>query len=580
MNEIRKIYEYWSSDEYFDEESRRELINIKDDEEINDRFYKEISFGTSGMRGVIGAGPNRINKYTIRRAAYGLAQEIVNCGITACERGVAIAYDSRLKSEEFALETALVLGKFDIKSFLFEDVRSTPELSFAVRCYNCIAGVNITASHNPKEYNGFKVYWEDGAQISVEFATKILGHMAKCEDYKVDTITEEEGKSKGLILPLGEDCDKNYLQCLKDSAYLKDLCKNEGKDLSILYTPLHGVGAYIIERLFEETGFTNLFTVPEQRNPDAQFPTVKYPNPEVPEAFELPLEYAKKKQPDIVIATDPDADRLGLYAKNEEGYYVRFNGNQIGTVLLQYLCAIRKKLGILPENGVIIKSLPTSGVIEKIAKKYNQELINIPVGFKYIGEQMEMMGQSVSDRFIFGIEESHGYLAGTYTREKDAVGAALLLAEASLYYKKCHGKNLVQVLDDIYSDVGYFIDLQTSFFFEGQEGEAKMNSIMQEISSKSYENIAGNKVICIEDYNARIRKYNGEKADEELAFDSINMFKIVFEKGFIVVRPSGTEPKIKFYFSLSTSSHKSTIIQIEELKRDFFENLDSINKDI
>ncbi len=573
MSKISKAYEYWSSDEYFDEESRIELLNIKEEGEISDRFYKELSFGTSGMRGIMGIGTNRINKYTIRRAAYGLSVEIVQNGKEACQRGVAIAYDSRNNSAEFALETALVLANHGIKSFLFDDIRSTPELSFVVRYKKCIAGVNITASHNPKEYNGFKVYWEDGSQISVEFADKILSNMSKCEDYKVDIVTEEEARSNHLIVFIGEDCDSAYLQVLKSTAYLDELCKDRGKELSILYTPLHGVGASTIERLLEETGFLNLFTVPEQREPDGEFPTIRYPNPEVPQAFDWALKYAKEREPDIVIATDPDADRLGLYARDNEGDFIRFSGNQIGAILLQYLCEIREKQGNLPSDGIVIKSLPTSGVIEKIAHKFNQTLINIPVGFKYIGEQMELMGESVDSKFIFGVEESHGYLAGTYTREKDAVGAVLLLAEAALYYKTIHCKNLVQVLDDVYASVGYFVDEQVSFSFQGQEGAQKMNDIMEEISTREYLDIGGIPVVSTEDYRSCVKKFFDERTPQKLLFDSTNMYKIILESGSIVIRPSGTEPKIKFYFSLSGTSHEKILEIIENLKKEFFASI-------
>ncbi len=572
MNNVQEQYKIWTTDEYFDKADRDELLALTDEKEISDRFYTDLSFGTAGMRGVLGIGTNRMNKYMVRLAAKGLAISIEKAGKAALDRGVAIAYDSRIMSPEFALETALVLAKCGIKSYMFDSLRPTPELSFAIRHYNCIAGVNVTASHNPQQYNGYKVYWEDGSQISKDLADEIVANIASLGGYAVEVATEEEARNKGLLVTINEECDAAFIAEIKKSMFYPELCKDNGKNLSIVYTALHGAGTMLIERLFRETGFANMFTVPEQAEADGRFPTVKSPNPESKDAFELCIKYGKEKGAELLLATDPDADRIGVYVLNENGEYVGFNGNQIGAMLLNYICTARASKGILPKKAVAVKSLATGDLANAVAKLFDVSLRITPVGFKYIGEQMEEMKDNNSGEFILGFEESYGYLAGTYARDKDAVGTAVLIAEAALYYKEKEGKNLAMVMEELYKKVGYFRDEQISYTLYGQEGLGKIASIMSTYASHNFKSIGGAEIASIEDFNKRTKLFVKNGLIEALPYEKLNIYKLNLEGGgFVIARPSGTEPKIKFYFSLRGDTMEALEHACDIAKKEFLE---------
>ena len=468
-----KIYREWLSNPYFDEDTKAELKAIEHDEnEIKERFYMDLEFGTAGLRGIIGAGINRMNIYVVRRATQGLANYIIKQG--GSSKGVAIAYDSRHMSPEFADEAARTLAANGIKAYKFESLRPTPELSFAVRELGCIAGINVTASHNPPEYNGYKVYWEDGAQITAPKDVEIINEVQSIIDYgALKTMSEEDAKAAGLYEVIGSEIDDKYMEALKKLVLRPEAIKEQADKLKIVYTPLHGTGNVPVRRVLKELGFTQVHVVEEQELPDGDFPTVSYPNPEDKKAFALALKLAKEVDADIVLATDPDADRLGVYAKNTEtGEYQSFTGNMSGMLILEYLLSQRKELGILPENGAVVTTIVSGKMAREIAKAYNVTLIETLTGFKYIGEQIKFFEQDHSHEFLFGYEESYGCLEGTHARDKDAVVAVMALCEAAAYYKS-KGLTLCQQMENLYKTYGYYKENLISQTFKGMEGKQR-----------------------------------------------------------------------------------------------------------
>ena len=567
---IKEKFTNWTENDCFDCATRDELLALNDPNEIEDRFYTDLEFGTGGMRGVLGAGPNRMNKYVIRRITQGLADTIKEHGEDARIKGVVIAHDPRRYSKEFALETALVLAANGIKAYLFDSLRPVPELSFAVRHLQTMAGVNITASHNPKEYNGYKVYWEDGGQIPPDKANIIVSKITARKSWEIAISSEAEARNNGLLITIGEDVDKAYLDQVKVQLLYPELNITKGKELKIVYSPLHGSGGMLISRIIKDIGFSSLFVVPEQKEPDTEFSTVKSPNPEDPAAFEMALAYAVQRKADIVMASDPDADRLGLYVKGDEGYYHRFNGNQIGVLLQYYILSQKKKMGILPDNAVAVKTVASTDLGDAVAEKFGVKTVNVLVGFKFIGEQIRDMEEKGWGTYQFGFEESFGYLVGTHARDKDAVVAAALLAEAALYYRQEENKNLTDVMDEIYQMCGYYRDEQVALTYQGKAGRECIANIMNTLRMDKRTEIAGIPLKSREDYSVSIRHLIRENEEEIINLPKANVLRFSFaEGGFVMARPSGTEPKIRFYFCVKADSPKALRDTMERVKEDF-----------
>ncbi len=547
---VLKNYNNWLNAPYFDEATKQELWKIKDDEkEIEDRFYKELEFGTAGLRGIIGAGTNRMNKYIVRKTAQGLANYIKTKGSEAEERGVVIAYDCRRMSKEFAEESACVFANNGIKAYLFDDLRSTPELSFAIRYLNCISGVVVTASHNPPEYNGYKVYWEDGAQIATDKAQAITDSIASINDFEsIGILDKEEAKNRGLLIYLDEQIDNAYIEEVKKQSLREDIVKKVTDDFRVVFTPLHGTGNIPVRRVLKEIGFNNVFVVPEQEMPDSEFSTVEYPNPEDKKAFKLAIELAKEKDAHLIIGTDPDCDRVGAIVKDRNEEYIILTGNQIGALLVNYVLKTLNEKNKLPQNGVIIKSIVTSEMGPNIAKQYNIETINTLTGFKYIGEKIKQFEETREKTFLFGYEESYGYLAGTHARDKDAVVGSMLICEMAAYYHSL-GMNLYDALMDLYSKYGYFLEDLKSITLKGRDGLEKMQSIMEYFRTNVLKTIGDKKVLYIEDYESQQRTCLYGTGDiEEIKLPKSNVIKFILEdECWVCLRPSGTEPKLKIY---------------------------------
>lgn len=553
--DYREIYESWLANPYFDEGTKAELEGIKaDDNEIKERFYKDLEFGTAGLRGIIGAGTNRMNIYTVRKTTQGLANYIKKQNGES--KGVAIAFDSRRMSPEFAAEAALCLAANGIKAYLFESLRPTPELSFAVRELGCIAGINITASHNPPEYNGYKVYWEDGAQITPPHDGGIMGEVQAVTDYNdVLTMDKEEAVKAGLCMIIGKDIDDKYIARLKEQVKHPEAIQAMGKDLKIVYTPLHGTGNIPARRILKELGFENVYVVPEQELPDGEFPTVSYPNPEADEAFVLGLKLAKEVDADLVLATDPDADRLGVRVKDKDGEYHNLTGNMSGCLLAEYTIGQMKALkGGLPEDGALIKTIVTTNMADAIAKGYNIRLIECLTGFKYIGQQILGFETSGKGTYLFGFEESYGCLIGTHARDKDAIVATMALCEAAAFYKT-QGKTLWDAMVDMYEKYGYYKDDVKSISLSGIEGLAKIQSIMETLRSNPPKEIAGMSVISARDYKKDeiVDIQTGEVKPTGLPSSNVLYYDLT-DDAWLCVRPSGTEPKIKFYYGIKGTS--------------------------
>ena len=577
MRDYKKIYEEWLQSPYFDEDTKSELKAIAADEaEIKERFYTELEFGTAGLRGIIGAGTNRMNIYVVRKATQGLANYIKSLNIEgAC---VAIAYDSRNMSDIFSKEAALTFAANGIKAYRFTSLRPTPELSFAVRELKCISGVNITASHNPSNYNGYKVYWEDGAQFTPPHDKGVLKEVLAIEDYsKVKTMPEEEARAKGLYEDISSEIDDKYIAKVKEQVLSPEAIKEQADKLSIVYTPLHGTGNIPVRRVLSELGFSKVYVVKEQELPDGNFPTVKYPNPESKAAFELALKLAKEKNADIVLATDPDADRLGVYVKDEVSKdYIALTGNMSGSLLCEYLLSRRKELGLLPANAEVVKSIVTTNLVDAIAKEYSCTLVEVLTGFKWIGKEILENESSKKFEYMFGLEESYGCLIGTYARDKDAVSASVALCEAMAYYKS-KGKSLWEVMNDIYKKYGYYRDGVNSIDLAGIEGIQRIARIMEYFRKNTPEKLSGYKVLFARDYQEDTVKNMESGSVKATGLPKSNVLYYDCEDStWLCIRPSGTEPKLKLYYGVKAGSVEEADKRIKNLS----EELNNIVKDI
>lgn len=573
------LYENWLSDDYFDVKTKEELINIKDDEkEIEDRFYKDLEFGTGGLRGIIGAGTNRVNIYTISKATQGLADYILDQKEYTKEKGVAIGYDSRFMSQEFAEITALVLNGNGIKTYLFDELRPTPMVSFAIRELGCIAGVVITASHNPPEYNGYKIYGEDGGQVPFPKDTEIIAYVNNVKDFKtIKKLDKDEAIKEGLFNIIGKEIDERY-----DENVLKQLLNKEviekASDLKIVYTPIHGTGNKPVRRILEKAGFKNVNIVKEQELPDCNFSTVSYPNPEDPNAFKLALKLADEIDADIIVGTDPDADRVGTVVKNNNGEYVILSGNMIGVLLTEYILSQKQQEGTLSKKGAIISTVVSSNMTEKIAKNYNIDYFNVLTGFKFIGEKIKQFEQTNCNEYIFGFEESYGCLAGTYARDKDAVVATMLICELAAFYKT-KGMTLYEGLQEVYKKYGYFKEDIKSITLKGIDGLKDMDKIMTYLRTSSPSNVNCAEVIEIRDYKLGEIKnlVDNSVLNTNLPKSNVLYFTLS-DKSWFCVRPSGTEPKIKIYFGVEEDSNDAADNKLKSLINDVMNIIDKILK--
>ncbi|MBC8060652.1 MAG: phospho-sugar mutase [Clostridiaceae bacterium] len=572
--EYRELYDHWRTNEFFDEETRNELNGLgMDEKEVEDRFYRDLEFGTAGLRGKLGAGRNRMNMYIVSRATQGLADFIKAQGQHYVDKGVAIAYDCRHFSKEFAKQAALILAANNIKVYLFESLRPTPVLSFAVRTLSTASGIVVTASHNPKEYNGYKVYWEDGAQILQETADAITENILKIENFQdIKVMDEREALEKGLLSIIGSDIDELYVSKVKELA-LRD---NIDKDIKVVYTPLNGAGNVLVRRVLKERGFTNITVVPEQEKPDPDFTTVPFPNPEDSRAFQLAEELGKKIDAELLIATDPDCDRLAIMVKNKDDKYIAFNGNQTGAILVKYIVESRKELGLLPANAAIVKSLVTGDLGKAIGDKYGVKTFETLTGFKNICGKEDDFEKTGDYEFIFGYEESIGYVTGTFVRDKDAVIASMMLCEAAAYYKK-QGKTLIEVLEDTYEEFGYYKESLISLVLEGVEGSKRIVRMMETYRKEYPTEIAGAKLVSFTDFK------DGREVDlrtnviSKSEIPSSNVLKFLLEDGsWYAVRPSGTEPKIKLYMYSKGVTAKESEEKLSALKDVIFSKLQSV----
>lgn len=577
MKDYMKIYEEWLSNPYFDEKTKEELRAIAGNEnEIKERFYMDLEFGTAGLRGIIGAGINRMNIYVVRRATQGLANYIIKQG--GADKGVAIAFDSRHMSPEFAEEAALTLAANGIKAYKFESLRPTPELSFAVRELGCIAGINITASHNPPEYNGYKVYWEDGAQFTPPHDKGVTEEVLAIEDLStVKTTTVEEAVKAGKYQIIGADIDDKYIAQVKAQVVNQDAIDKMQDSIKIVYTPLHGTGNIPVRRALKEIGFTHVTVVPEQELPDGDFPTVSYPNPESKEAFELGLKLAKEQDADLVLATDPDADRLGVYVKDtKSGEYIPLTGNMSGSLLCEYVLSQKKARNLIPADGQVVKSIVSTNLIDEVAKGYGVELVEVLTGFKWIGQQILKNENTGKGTYLFGMEESYGCLIGTYARDKDAVSATVALCEAAAYYKT-KNMTLWDAMVAMYEKYGYYKDAVKSIGLSGIEGLAKIQSIMEHFRNNTPEGFGEYKVLSARDYkNDTIRDMaTGEVTPTGLPSSNV-LYYDMNDNAWLCIRPSGTEPKIKFYYGIKGTSLEDADAKSEALGKALMAEVDKL----
>ena len=550
-------YEEWLANPYFDEDTKKELESIRGDEnEIKERFYADLEFGTAGLRGIIGAGTNRMNVYTVRKATQGLANYILSQ--KGEKKGVAIAFDSRRMSPEFADEAACCLAANGIKAYVFESLRPTPELSFAVRELGCISGINVTASHNPPEYNGYKVYWEDGAQFTPPHDKGVTEEVLAIEDLStVKTTDEASATAAGLYQVIGQEIDDKYIAQVKAQVVNQKAIDEMQDQITIVYTPLHGTGNIPARRVMKEIGFTHVYVVPEQELPNGDFPTVSYPNPEAKEAFELGLKLAKEKDADLVLATDPDADRLGVYVKDtKSGEYIPLTGNMSGSLLCEYVLSQKQASGKIPADGQVVKSIVSTNLIDAVAKSYGAELIEVLTGFKWIGKQILKNETTGHGTYLFGMEESYGCLIGTYARDKDAISATAALCEAAAYYKQ-KGMTLWDAMIAMYEKYGYYKDAVKAIGLSGIEGLAQIQTIMERLRNNTPTEVGGYKVTSARDYKLDTIKNMATGEVKPTGLPSSNVLYYDLEDGaWICVRPSGTEPKIKFYFGVKGTSLK------------------------
>ncbi|MBS7330318.1 MAG: phospho-sugar mutase [Lachnospiraceae bacterium] len=548
-------YRFWLEDDYFDADTKAELKALEgNDKEIEDRFYKELEFGTGGLRGVIGAGTNRMNVYTVRKATQGLANYIIKMGGT--DKGVAIAYDSRFMSPEFADVAALCLAANGIKAYVFDELRPTPELSFALRTLGCISGIVVTASHNPPEYNGYKVYWEDGAQVTAPKDKEIITEVKNVTDYHtVKTMDKDEAVAKGLYNVIGSEIDDKYMVELKKQIIHPEIITRMAEDIRIVYTPFNGTGNKPVRRILKELGFKNVYVVPEQENPDPKFTTLEYPNPEDPKAFELALKLAREVNADIVLATDPDADRLGIYALDTKtNEYVPFTGNMSGMLIADYILRERTATGTMPENPALVKTIVTTNMADRIVEKYNVKLIEVLTGFKFIGEQIKLFEQTGSNNYVFGLEESYGCLAGTHARDKDAVVAVMCLCEVAAWCK-ANGKTVWDRMLEMYEEYGYYLETQYAVTLKGIDGSRQIQAIMDKLRANPPKEFGSLKVTKVRDYDKDVvtDMATGETSSTGLPKSNVLYFDLT-EDSWCCARPSGTEPKIKFYMGVKGTS--------------------------
>ena len=564
---VKEQYEFWLSDSYFDDATKAELKAIaSDDNEINERFYKNLEFGTGGLRGIIGAGTNRMNVYTVRKATQGLANYIIKQG--AQSKGVAIAYDSRRMSPEFADEAALCLAANGIKAYVFETLRPTPELSFAVRELGCTAGIVVTASHNPPEYNGYKVYWEDGAQVTAPRDKDIItevNNVANFSDAK--TMDKDAAQKAGLYNVIGKEIDDRYMEELKKQIIHPEIIKEVAGDIKIVYSPFHGTGNIPVRRILKELGFKNVYVVPEQELPDPDFTTLEYPNPEDPKAFTLALKLAREVKADVVLATDPDADRLGIYSYDTKtDDYVPFTGNMSGMLIAEYILKERTKLGTMPANPALVKTIVTTNMADPIAEKYNVKLVEVLTGFKYIGEQIKWFIEKGTNNYVFGLEESYGCLAGTHARDKDAVVAVMCLCEVAAWCKK-NGVTLWDRMLDIYKEFGYYKEDLYTITLKGMDGSQKIQEMMEKLRQNPPKELGAWKVLSFRDYDKDVitDMATGAKKPTGLPKSNVLYFDLT-DNAWCCARPSGTEPKIKFYIGVKGNSLEDSVKKVEELK--------------
>ena len=566
--EAKKRYEEWLENPYFDTKTKEELKSIANDEkEIEERFYRDLEFGTGGLRGIIGAGTNRMNIYTVRKATQGLSNFILK--EKAEKKGVAIAFDSRNMSPEFAEEAALCLAANGIKAYIFPSLRPTPMLSFALRELGCTAGIVVTASHNPPEYNGYKVYWEDGAQITYPKDEQIIGEVNAVTDYaSVKTMSREEAEKAGLYQVIGSEIDDKYIEALKSLAIHPEIIREEAQNLKIVYTPLHGTGNIPVRRILKKLGFEKVYVVKEQELPDGNFPTVSYPNPEDKNAFTLALELAKEVDADIVLATDPDADRLGVYAKDAKtGEYMSFTGNMSGMLILEYILSQRKALGTLPENGAVVTTIVSGKMSKEITKEYGMTLIETLTGFKYIGEQIKFFEQTGSHEYVFGYEESYGCLVGTHARDKDAVVAVMALCEVAAYCRH-QGITLCDQMETLFKKYGYYKEGLCTVTLKGQEGAKKIQSMMEQIRTNVPDAVGGLKVLRFRDYRENIIRDCGTGEETATGLPRSNVLYFELENdAWCCIRPSGTEPKIKFYIGVKGSDDADAQEKLDTLTK-------------
>lgn len=564
--DYKEQYDFWLSDAYFDEATKQELRDIADNEsEIEDRFYKDLEFGTGGLRGVIGAGTNRMNIYTVRKATQGLANYILKQG--GQEKGVAIAYDSRNMSPEFADEAALCLAANGIKAYVFDALRPTPELSFAIRELGCISGIVVTASHNPPEYNGYKAYWEDGAQVTAPKDKDIIEEVRAVTDYNdVKTMDKQEAMDKGLYQVIGKEIDDRYMEELKKQIIHPEVIKEMADDIKIVYTPFHGTGNVPVRRILSELGFKHVYVVPEQELPDPAFTTLDYPNPEDPKAFTLALKLAKEKDADVVLATDPDADRLGIYAKDKAtGEYVSFTGNMSGMLIAEYIMRERTATGKMPENPAMVTTIVTTNMTRAIAEDYKAKFVEVLTGFKYIGEQIKLFEQDHSYNYVFGLEESYGCLAGTHARDKDAVVAVMCLCEVAAWCKK-HGITLWNQMINLYEKYGYYKETQYAITMKGIDGSRQIAAIMDKLRSNPPKNFGELQVVEMRDYDLDqvTNMATGEVTPTGLPKSNVLYFELTNDS-WCCARPSGTEPKIKFYMGVKGTGLEDAQAKVEAL---------------
>ena len=562
-------FNFWVEDSYFDEETKKELLAIKDNEkEIEDRFYKELEFGTGGLRGVIGAGTNRMNIYTVRKATQGLANYILKQG--GADKGIAIAYDSRRMSPEFADEAALCMAANGIKAYVFDALRPTPELSFAIRKLGCISGIVVTASHNPPEYNGYKVYWEDGAQVTAPKDKEIITEVKNVTDYHaVKTMDKEEAMKAGLYNVIGKEIDDAYMVELKKQIIHPEVIEEVANDIKIVYSPFNGTGNVPVRRILAELGFKNVYVVKEQEMPDPNFTTLAYPNPEDPEAFTLALKLAKEVDADVVLATDPDADRLGIYAKDTKtGEYVPFTGNMSGMLIAEYIMRERCATNTMPENPALVKTIVTTNLADQMTKEYGVKLIEVLTGFKFIGEQIKLFEQTGSNNYVFGLEESYGCLAGTHARDKDAVVAVMCLCEVAAWCKK-QGITLWDQMINLYEKYGYFKEDQYAITLKGIEGSKQIEEMMNKLRQNPPKQFGDLKVVEFRDYKSGKTFNNETGAEGETGLPESNVLYFdLTNDSWCCARPSGTEPKIKFYMGVKGENLDDAAAKVEKLTND------------